>query len=134
FQLSVSVSVPLEASMPRQQLDAMVQPGRQRAGTRLTAAQIRQRLGTSFYEPIPLLLAARDSLLLTVEQAAALTAIGERYKARTGATWDRVASRLASEDAGYAVTAVRAAMREATGAALDELESAAGAVLELLNP
>jgi hypothetical protein len=134
FQLALRVSVPIVPPQSRQLLDEVLEPGRGWKGTRLTEAQIRQRYqNQGLFNPIRPLLAAKDSLLLTQEQVAEVTAIGRRYEATLDTVWGGLARELAPLPERYDRAAVIAKVRAAQSAAWDALEVAARALTRTLT-
>lgn len=134
FQLALRVSVPTVPPQSRQLLEEVLNPGRTWKGTRLTEAQIKQRYQNSgFFNPIRPIIAAKDSLLLTAEQLAEVTAIARRYEAALDTTWSGLARALAPLPERYDRTAMLAHVRAAQGAAWDALEAAAGALTRVLT-
>jgi hypothetical protein len=134
FQLALRVSVPTVPPQSRQLLDEVLQPGRGWKGARLTEAQIRQRYqNQGLFNPIRPLLAAKDSLLLTQEQVAEVTAIGRRYEATLDTVWGGLARELAPLPERYDRAALLAKVRAAQSAAWDALEVAAEALTRALT-
>lgn len=81
FALRLQVSTPIGATFGRQQLDDALGPGRFRKGERLTVDEIKRRYANIIFNPVPMILDARDSLLLTKEQETRLRAMHARYRA-----------------------------------------------------
>ncbi|MGI9090713.1 MAG: carboxypeptidase regulatory-like domain-containing protein [Gemmatimonadaceae bacterium] len=135
FRLTFAVSLTLGSPYQRQLLDDVLAPGRSRRGDRLTAAQIGRRYENSgFYDPVPTLLAATDSLLLTSDQAAQLRQIGKRYTAATDSIWRQLGVYLAALDTRYDENTALRRTHEAKLEAYAELEVAAGEINSILSP
>ena len=135
FQLALRVSVPTVPPQSRQLLEQVLNPGRTWKGTRLTEAQIKQRYQNSgFFNPVRPIVAARDSLLLTAEQLAEVTAIARRYEATLDTVWGGLARELAPLPERYDHAAMLARVRTAQAAAWDALEAAAVALNRVLTP
>jgi hypothetical protein len=97
FRLTLDVTMDVARSLPDQQLDRWLRPGRGgRASARLTAAQLAQRLQRNVPDPYGELLQQADSLLLTTDQVARLQAVRAAYRARIDPMWSDLAHYLAS--------------------------------------
>lgn len=135
FRLTFVISLTLGRPYQRQLLEDVLAPGRTRRGTRLTADEIKQRyVNSGFYDPVPTLLAATDSLLLTADQAARLSEVGKRYTAATDSIWRELGAYLAALDTQYDEHSALRRTHEAKLEAYAELEAAAREINAILSP
>ncbi|MEP6620144.1 MAG: carboxypeptidase-like regulatory domain-containing protein [bacterium] len=118
FTLTVGATITLGASGPEQLANDLMATGRSRNGERLTAAQFASSFSQSgIIDPIPAILAARDSLLLSAGQLAAIAQLRASYIAQSDSVWGKLGHELAdlgtTYDRGYVLQRVHAARLQA---------------------
>jgi hypothetical protein len=97
FRVTLDVSVDIARSVPEQQIERWLRPGRAgHAGERATAADLFRRFQRTVPDPYAELLAQSDSLLLTDAQTTDLRAVQQRYRARVDSIWRDLASEIAA--------------------------------------
>jgi len=102
FRLTLDVSLDVARSVPEQQLERWLRPGRGgRAGTRVTAADLFRRFQRTVPDPYAELLAQSDSLLITDAQVSALQQTQNTYRSRIDSLWRDLASYVAALDERY---------------------------------
>jgi hypothetical protein len=122
FQLTVQATIPLASSLQHQRLTAVVAPGRSAPGPRQTPEQIVRTLGRNqYYDVVPLLYAAKDSLLFTAEQVTELTRIGGQYMAARDSIWRAASVELAAMGDTVDLEGSKVIMRRATAAVFERL-------------
>ena len=122
FQLTVQATIPLASSLQHQRLTAVVAPGRTAPGPRQTPEQIVRTLGRNqYYDVVPLLYAAKDSLLFTAEQVKELTRIGGQYIAARDSIWRAASVELAAMGDNVDLDGSKVIVRRATAAVFDRL-------------
>jgi hypothetical protein len=135
FGLTIAVNLPLGTPYSRQQLNEVLGAGRDQKGEKLTWEQIKQRYeNASFFDPISVIMRARDSLFLTRDQAIRLREIGDAYSAAKDTIWTGLAKELAAEGASYDVNAALHRVHDARRLAFDALARAAAGVRQVLTP
>jgi hypothetical protein len=107
FRLTLDVQVDIARSMPEQQLDRWLRPGRAgRSGTRVTAADFTRRYQRTVPDAYGELLQQTDSLLLSTAQAAQIQAVRTAYRSRIDAMWNDLGNYLGSLGDTYDFDAV----------------------------
>jgi hypothetical protein len=92
FRLTLDVTMDVARTLPDQQLDRWLRPGRGgRSTPKLTVDQLTQRLQRNVPDPYGELLQQSDSLLLTAEQVTRLQAARTAYRAKVDAGWHDLA-------------------------------------------
>ncbi len=95
FRMTVTASLDLGRSIPAQQLDRWLLPGRAgHPGERIGKDALRRRLERQVPDPYAELLGQSDSLLLSKDQVARLKQVEARYTARMDSTWNTLATLL----------------------------------------
>lgn len=96
FRVSINASIYLGRSMPEQQVDRSLRPGRRGApGPRLSVEDLFQRYAQSVTDPFTDITAQSDSLLLQIDQLRGLREVHERYRARADSIWSSLAHTFA---------------------------------------
>lgn len=136
FVLTVTASLPLGAAPYYGQIaDELIRPGRQSKGTRLTPDEIATRFAQArFLDPVRLILAVRDSLVLSAAQSRELAAIHARYTAASDSIWHQLGAYLASLPTKYSEADVLDRVRDARLSALDLLGEATRELKATLTP
>jgi hypothetical protein len=107
FRLTLDVQIDIARSMPEQQLDRWLRPGRAgRAGPKVTAADFTRRYQRTVPDPYGELLQQNDSLLLSPEQTTRLQAVRTAYRARIDAMWTDLGNYLGGLEDTYDFDAV----------------------------
>jgi hypothetical protein len=97
FRLTLDVQLDIARSMPEQQLDRWLRPGRAgRAGTKLSAAEFTRRYQRTVPDPYGELLQQTDSLLLSDAQVQQLQTVRAAYRARVDSMWTSLGNYLGS--------------------------------------
>jgi hypothetical protein len=111
FRVTIDLSLNLGPSIPAQQLQKALSPGRHgRMGPRLTADEIKARYARNVPDPYAALLSESDSLLLSRAQIDSIAVLDSSYKLRVDRIWTELADYLASLGGDYnAEEAVRRA-------------------------
>ncbi len=110
FRLTLDASFALGPSVPEQQLDRWLRPGRGgRPGSRLSSTDLRRRYARTVPDPYDAVLQEDDSLLLTRAQFDDIQAVRQRYRTRIDSLWNRlaVAFAAASDDLDVATLLAR---------------------------
>jgi hypothetical protein len=95
FRLTLDVTMDVARTLPDQQLDRWLRPGRGgRSTPKLTVDQLTQRVQRNVPDPYGELLQQSDSLLLTGEQVTRLQAARTAYRTRVDALWRDLSSYL----------------------------------------
>jgi len=136
FALTLTASLPLGAPPYYGQVaDQLVRPGRREPGTRLTADEIAKRYSQmGFLDPVRLIFAVQDSLVLSAEQSRELATLHARYTAASDSVWHALGVYLASLPADYSDDAVLHHVRDARLHALDLLGDATRELRTVLTP
>lgn len=93
FRVSINASIYLGRSMPEQQVDRSLRPGRHGApGPRLSAEVLFKRYVQTLPDPFSDIIVESDSLLLQDEQLVRLREMHERYRERADSVWYSLAS------------------------------------------
>lgn len=113
FRITLDVRVDLGRSLAAQELDRLLQPGRNgRPGPRVSARDVRARLARIVPDPFAQVLAHADSLLLTRVQQDSVAATRRRYRAAADSIWTELGDFISGQGDNYdhrAVMARRAA-------------------------
>ncbi len=97
FRLTLDVHIDLGRSLPRQELNRWLLPGRNgHAGPRMNAATLRSRLERQVPDPYTELLGASDSLLLSAAQVGELRHVDSQYQHAMDSVWTNLADLLTS--------------------------------------
>ena len=97
FRLTLDVSFDIARSIPEQQLERWLRPGRNgRPGDRPTAADLFKRFQRTVPDPYAELLAQSDSLLVSDTQVVALQQAQNRYRAHVDSLWRELSAYVAS--------------------------------------
>lgn len=97
MSVALDVRFDLSPSLPRQQLERYLNPGRDgRAGSRLTADQLRRRYAREVQDPFESIIAESDSLLLSRTQIDSLRAVQVHYVQTMDSVWRALASEFAA--------------------------------------
>lgn len=97
FRVTLDVSVDIGRSIPAQQIDKWLRPGRAgQPGTKFTVSDFKRRYERNVPDPYRSLLEQSDSLLLTKSQLAALQTAAESYHVRVDSLWLDLSMHLAS--------------------------------------
>lgn len=114
FRVTLDVSLDIGASIPEQQINRWLKPGRGHPGTRLSAAELERRYRRNVPDPYAYILDESDSLLISREQADSLKAIDARFRQRTDSLWNGLATYLAALGDDFDVKAALARQEKAT--------------------
>jgi hypothetical protein len=107
FRLTLDVQLDLARSMPEQQLDRWLRPGRAgREGQKLTPAELFRRYQRTVPDPYAELLQQSDSLLLSADEVARVQTVQSDYRARVDAMWTSLANYLGALPDAYDFDAV----------------------------
>jgi hypothetical protein len=107
FRLTLDVQLDVARSIPEQQLDRWLRPGRAgRPGPKLPAAEFMRRYQRTVPDPYGELLQATDSLLLSNDQITRIQNVRTTYRARVDAMWTDVSNYLGSLPDSYDFDAV----------------------------
>jgi hypothetical protein len=88
FRLTLDVQLDIARSMPEQQLDRWLRPGRAgRPGPKLAASEFMRRYQRTVPDPYGELLQETDSLLLSPGQIAQIQSVRATYRTRVDAMW-----------------------------------------------
>ncbi|MBX9927591.1 MAG: carboxypeptidase-like regulatory domain-containing protein [Gemmatimonadaceae bacterium] len=101
-RVSVELSIPLGASVPSQQIDRFLRPGR--AGDRqprLPAADLARRYARALPDPYSAIAVLSDSLFLTTSQLRALASASAELTTRLQPRWARLGAFLAEQPDAY---------------------------------
>ena len=102
FRLTLDVSFDIARSIPEQQLERWLRPGRNgRPGDRPTASDLFKRFQRTVPDAYAELLAQSDSLLVSDTQVAALQQSQDRYRARVDSLWRELSAYIANLDDQY---------------------------------
>jgi hypothetical protein len=97
FRLTLDVQLDVARSIPEQQLDRWLRPGRAgRPGPKLPAAEFMRRYQRTVPDPYGELLQQTDSLLLSAAQITQIQNIRTAYRARIDAMWTDLSNYLGS--------------------------------------
>lgn len=106
FRITLDVSIDIGRSIPAQQIDKWLRPGRGgRPGPRFTMMDFKQRYARNVPDPYRTLLLQSDSLLLSRTQVERMQAAGQRYGARMDSLWLGLSGYLAALPDDYDVGA-----------------------------
>jgi Carboxypeptidase regulatory-like domain len=107
FRLTLDVQLDVARSIPEQQLDRWLRPGRAgRPGPKLPAAEFMRRYQRTVPDPYGELLQATDSLLLSNDQITRIQTVRTTYRARVDAMWTALCNYLGSLEDTYDFDAV----------------------------
>jgi hypothetical protein len=107
FRLTLDVQLDIARSMPEQQLDRWLKPGRGgRPGSRIAASDFMRRYQRTVPDPFGELLQQTDSLLLAPEQITRLQQVRAAYRSRVDAMWTDLSTYLAGLPDTYDFDAV----------------------------
>jgi hypothetical protein len=102
FRLTLDVSFDIARSIPEQQLERWLRPGRNgRPGNRPTAEDLLKRFQRTVPDAYAELLAQSDSLLVSDAQVAALQQAQNRYRARVDSLWRDLSGYIAGLEDHY---------------------------------
>jgi hypothetical protein len=97
FRVTLDVSLDIARSVPEQQIERWLRPGRAgHHGERVTAADLFRRFQRTVPDPYAELLAQSDSLLLTDAQTGELRTVQQLYRARVDSIWHDLATEIAA--------------------------------------
>lgn len=97
FRLTLDVQLDIARSMPEQQLDRWLRPGRAgRPGTKVSAAEFTRRYQRTVPDPYGELLQQSDSLLLSDAQVQQIQNVRSAYRARVDSMWTSIGNYLGS--------------------------------------
>ena len=97
FGITIDLSVDLGKSLPTQQLQRSLRPGRDgHPGPRLTVTDLKRRYARSVPDPYKILIDESDSLLLSREQTEAIEIAHRDYSAGMDSIWTPLAETLAA--------------------------------------
>jgi hypothetical protein len=135
FTVSIQMGLSLGGAYPQQLTEDLLAPGRSRPGERLTADQLASRYARSgIIDPVPMILSARDSLLLSAGQLAAMTALHTRYLAQTDSLWHAFGRELAALGTNYDRSQALRRLHESRSEAYTLVADAARQIRSLLTP
>ena len=107
FRLTLDVQLDIARSMPEQQLDRWLRPGRAgRPGPKVTAADFMRRYQRTVPDPFGELLQQTDSLLLSPAQITRLQQVRTAYRTRVDGMWSDLSNYLGSLPDSYEFDAV----------------------------
>lgn len=97
FRVTLDISIDFGTPMSVQQMQRFLLPGRNgKKGPKLTAADLKKRYQRTVHDPYRDILEQSDSLLLSRDQAEAITAEHTRYLAGMDSLWTEAADKLAN--------------------------------------
>lgn len=97
FRLTLDIQLDVARSLPEQQLDRWLRPGRAgQPGPRITAADFTRRYQRTVPDPYGELLQQSDSLLLSPAQVEQLQGVRTAYRTRVDAMWTDLGNYLGS--------------------------------------
>ena len=118
FRLTLDVSFDIARSVPEQQLERWLRPGRNgRPGDRPTAADLLKRFQRTVPDPYGELLAQSDSLLISDAQVGALQQAQNHYRAHVDSLWRDLADYIAGLEDHYDLDAASRRVDATTDAA-----------------
>lgn len=117
FRVTLDVSLDIGATIPEQQIDRWLKPGRGHPGAKLSAAELARRYRRNVPDPYAEVLEESDSLLISRDQADSLKAIDARFRQRTDSIWNDLSTYLAALGDDYDAKAALARQEKATDAA-----------------
>ncbi len=96
FRIAIDIQMDLGPTIPQQQIDKWLRPGRGARGTKLSATDLKRRYARDVPDPYKEILDQTDSLLLTRDQADSLKKIDAAYTQRMDSLWTSLANYLAA--------------------------------------
>jgi hypothetical protein len=96
FRVTLDISLQVGRSIPQQQLNRWIEPGRGRSGSKLSVEDLKRRYARNIPDPYKDILDESDSLLLTRSQSDAIEAADSAYKVRVDSVWTDVSEYLAA--------------------------------------
>ena len=118
FRLTLDVSFDIARSIPEQQLERWLRPGRNgRPGDRPAAADLFKRFQRTVPDPYSELLAQSDSLLISDAQVGALQQAQNHYRAHVDSLWRDLSSYIAVLEDHYDLDAASRRVDATTDAA-----------------
>jgi hypothetical protein len=117
FRVTLDVSMDIGKSLPLQQIDRWLRPGRGGPGPKLSAADLKRRYTRNVPDLYKNILEESDSLLLTRDQVDALQKLDSAYVVRMDSLWTDLVTYLDALGPGYDTKAVLKRQEDATDAA-----------------
>lgn len=118
FRVTLDVSIDVGATIPQQQIDRWLRPGRRgHKGPRLSAAELKRRYARNVPDPYWLVLREADSLLISRDQSDSLKAVDARFTQRSDSIWTDLSTYLAALGDDYDAKVALARQEKATDAA-----------------
>ncbi len=94
FRVTLDVRMNVGRSLPQQQMEKWLRPGRGKPGKKLGVADLKKRYSRNVNDPYRGILAESDSLLLTREQGDSIRAAQKRTALSADSLWTTMADKL----------------------------------------